>query len=138
MKLAKIIAWIGLLAMSVVLAYGFTVGNFVEDGKAILANPWGIVSLVDLYVGFVLFSLALGSLETVEKVDRVSVDVIVGYDAVDALKRIFPEHEVELREEEYGADVRFRCAVPEPSLDTFLQAVRDVSRGGARTERPEG
>ena len=35
MKLAKIIAWIGLLAMSVVLAYGFTVGNFVEDGKLI-------------------------------------------------------------------------------------------------------
>ena len=57
MKLAKIIAWIGLLAMSVVLAYGFTVGNFVDDGRAILANPWGIVSLVDLYVGFILFSI---------------------------------------------------------------------------------
>lgn len=56
MKLAKIIAWIGLLAMSAVLIYGFTAGNFNEDGSEILANPWGIVSLVDLYVGFVLFS----------------------------------------------------------------------------------
>jgi hypothetical protein len=57
MKIAKIIAWIGLLAMTSVLIYGFTAGNFVEDGRAILANPWGIVSLVDLYVGFSLFSI---------------------------------------------------------------------------------
>ncbi len=56
MKLAKIIAWIGLLAMSAVLVYGFTTGNFSEDGSEILANPWGVVSLVDLYVGFILFS----------------------------------------------------------------------------------
>ena len=56
MKIAKIIALLGLLAMSAVLVYGFTVGNFSTDGAEILANPWGIVSLVDLYVGFTLFS----------------------------------------------------------------------------------
>lgn len=56
MKIAKVIALLGLLAMSVVLFYGFTVGNFSEDGVKIIANPWGIVSLVDLYVGFALFS----------------------------------------------------------------------------------
>ena len=56
MKIAKVIAALGLLAMTVVLVYGFTVGNFSEDGAKILANPWGIVSLVDLYVGFTLFS----------------------------------------------------------------------------------
>jgi len=27
------------------------------DGAAVLANPWGIVSMVDLYVGFTLFSM---------------------------------------------------------------------------------
>ncbi len=56
MKIAKVIALLGLIAMSVVLIYGFTVGNFSEDGVKILSNPWGIVSLVDLYVGFALFS----------------------------------------------------------------------------------
>ncbi len=56
MKLAKAIALIGLLAMTVVLIYGFTIGNFSVDGAKIIANPWGIVSLVDLYVGFALFS----------------------------------------------------------------------------------
>lgn len=56
MKIAKVIAALGLLAMTVVLVYGFTVGNFSEDGAKIITNPWGIVSLVDLYVGFTLFS----------------------------------------------------------------------------------
>jgi hypothetical protein len=56
MKTAKIIAFLGVLAMTVVLVYGFTAGDFSVDGGAILRNPWGIVSLVDLYTGFTLFS----------------------------------------------------------------------------------
>jgi len=55
-KIAKAIALLGLLAMTAVLIYGFTAGNFAEEGKLLLSMPWGIVSLVDLYVGFVLFS----------------------------------------------------------------------------------
>jgi len=42
--------------MSGILVYGFTVGNFSGEGTRLLAMPWGIVSLVDLYVGFTLFS----------------------------------------------------------------------------------
>ena len=56
MKIAKIVALLGLLAMAAVLIYGFTVGDFAEEGKQLLSMPWGIVSLVDLYVGFTLFS----------------------------------------------------------------------------------
>jgi hypothetical protein len=56
MKLAKAIALLGLLAMTAVLIYGFTVGNFTQEGSQLLGMPWGIVSLVDLYVGFTLFS----------------------------------------------------------------------------------
>jgi hypothetical protein len=56
MRIAKIIAWIGLAAMTAVLVFGFTVGNFMEEGSRLLAMPWGIVSMVDLYVGFTLFS----------------------------------------------------------------------------------
>ena len=57
MKIAKIIAIAGLFAMIAVLANGFINGNFSQDGAALLANPWGIVSFVDLYVGFSLFSI---------------------------------------------------------------------------------
>jgi hypothetical protein len=56
MKIAKIISLIGILAMTGVLIYGFTIGDFGGEGSQLLAMPWGIVSLVDLYVGFTLFS----------------------------------------------------------------------------------
>jgi len=56
MKIAKGIALLGLLAMTGMLIYGFTVGDFSGEGGQLLSMPWGIVSLVDLYVGFVLFS----------------------------------------------------------------------------------
>ena len=56
MKVAKIISGLGILAMTAVLIYGFTVGDFGQDGSKLLQNPWGIVSMVDLYTGFILFS----------------------------------------------------------------------------------
>jgi hypothetical protein len=56
MKWAQAISLLGILAMTAVLIYGFTVGDFVADGRKLLQLPWGIVSLVDLYVGFTLFS----------------------------------------------------------------------------------
>jgi hypothetical protein len=56
MKLAKAISLIGLLAMTGIMIYGFTVGDFSGEGAKLVAMPWGVVSLVDLYVGFTLFS----------------------------------------------------------------------------------
>ena len=56
MKTAKTIAALGLLAMTAVLIYGFTAGDFFGEGGQLVRMPWGIVSLVDLYVGFTLFS----------------------------------------------------------------------------------
>ena len=56
MKIAKIISLLGVLAMTAVLVNGFTVGDFSGEGSQLLSMPWGIVSLVDLYTGFVLFS----------------------------------------------------------------------------------
>jgi len=56
MKTAKLISISGLLAMTAVLIYGFTVGDFSSEGSTLLKMPWGIVSLVDLYTGFMLFS----------------------------------------------------------------------------------
>jgi drug/metabolite transporter (DMT)-like permease len=57
MKAGKIITWIGLAAMTFGLLNGFINGDFLEDGSKLLSNPWGIMSMIDLYVGFTLFSL---------------------------------------------------------------------------------
>lgn len=59
MKVAKLLAWIGVIAMTVVLLNGFINGNFGQDGGELLANPWGIVSLIDLYVGLCFFPCGL-------------------------------------------------------------------------------
>lgn len=60
MKYAKIISFVGVVAMTIALINGFVNGNFFDDGSIIVNNPWGIVSLVDLYVGFGLFALWIG------------------------------------------------------------------------------
>jgi FtsH-binding integral membrane protein len=57
MRLAKTISLLGVVAMTVVLVYGFTIGDFTREGSQLIAMPWGIVSLVDLYTGFILFSV---------------------------------------------------------------------------------
>ena len=54
MKLAKLISALGVLAMTAVLIYGFTAGDFQSDGAQLLRNPWGVVSMVDLYTGRVI------------------------------------------------------------------------------------
>ena len=56
MRTAKIITLLGVLAMSLVLIFAFTAGDFATEGARLIGMPWGIVSLVDLYTGFTLFS----------------------------------------------------------------------------------
>jgi hypothetical protein len=56
MKIAKIISLLGVIAMTVALVNGFVNGDFSGEGGQLTSMPWGIVSLVDLYTGFVLFS----------------------------------------------------------------------------------
>lgn len=42
--------------MLIALVYGFSAGEFINDGRDLLSNPWGLVSLVDIYSGLLLFS----------------------------------------------------------------------------------
>jgi hypothetical protein len=57
MKIAKIISLLGVLLMGAAIANGFINGDFALEGGQLAAMPWGIVSLVDLYTGFTLFSM---------------------------------------------------------------------------------
>ncbi|GAB6106751.1 DUF1475 family protein [Fusibacter bizertensis] len=57
MRTSKIIAWVGFFAMTVGLINGFLNGDFFKDGGELFQNPWGVMSLIDLYVGFTLFSM---------------------------------------------------------------------------------
>jgi uncharacterized YigZ family protein len=79
---------------------------------------------------------ALESLPTVERVERVSVVVTVGYTEVDALRRLIAERGVVVEGEDYGAEARYRLAVPAPDLKAFGEALAELSQGRAVIERP--
>ena len=81
----------------------------------------------------------LASLPTVEKVDRERIAVRIGYAEVDALRRLLAAHEVLIEEEEYGADVRYRLAVPTSGRKGFEDALAELSQGRAIVEgEPDG
>ena len=57
MKIAKNIMWLGSLVMFIALINVFINGNLALDGPKIIGNAWGIVSLVDLFLGLILFAI---------------------------------------------------------------------------------
>lgn len=56
MKTFKFIYYLCALAMIISLGNVFINGNFPVEGSALLNNNWGIMSLVDLFAGIIIFS----------------------------------------------------------------------------------
>jgi predicted membrane protein len=56
MKIAKAYAVTGTLIMFLTLIYGFIIGDFFKEGSILFSLAWGKVSLIDVYIGFFLFS----------------------------------------------------------------------------------
>ena len=46
----------GAVVMATAIIYGLTVGDFVVEGKKLLDLSWGVISLIDIYIMFSLFS----------------------------------------------------------------------------------
>ncbi len=42
--------------MIMALAYGFYVGDLSKEGEQLMAMPWGIITIIDVYVGILFFS----------------------------------------------------------------------------------
>ena len=80
--------------------------------------------------------LALDLLPTEPKIDRVAVEIVIGYETVTELHRIMTDMEVVVESEDYGERVRFRCGVPAVGFETFSAAVADATNGtGSVTKR---
>ena len=56
MKIAKAFAVTGTIIMFITLVYGFIAGDFFKEGSILFSMAWGKVSLIDVYIGFFLFS----------------------------------------------------------------------------------
>jgi putative IMPACT (imprinted ancient) family translation regulator len=78
---------------------------------------------------------ALDDLPTEEKVRRIQAEVVVGYAAVDALRRVFDELEARTDEESYQAEVRYLVSLPESRLAELQEAVARLTSGEGRVRR---
>ena len=56
MRLIKLLAITGTCIMFLTLIYGFVRGDILKEGSILVSLAWGRVSLIDVYVGFFLFS----------------------------------------------------------------------------------
>jgi hypothetical protein len=56
MRTAKILAIGFTIVMFLTLLYGFIWGDFFKEGSILVSLAWGKVSLIDVYIGFFLFS----------------------------------------------------------------------------------
>ncbi len=79
---------------------------------------------------------ALASLATELRVERAPVLITVGYEDVEAVQRLIAERDILVEDEEYGAEVRYRCAAPASELDGFRRALADATRGAALVREP--
>lgn len=78
--------------------------------------------------------LVLESLPTVEKVERVTLRVVLTYAEVDGFRRLADEADVVIRDETYAADVTFLVGVPSSEREAFEAAVAELTQGRARVE----
>ena len=95
----------------------------------------GTGGLSRAYAGGV--KLVLDSLPTQEKVERVTLVVTVDYEVVTTLKRLLEEEESLVMKEEYGAEVRYRVAVPRERVEALTEALAGMTRGQAKVQRLE-
>ncbi len=57
MKNVRLFAWIGAVVMAAMIVFSLLTGDFAAEGSVLMGMVWGQMSLVDLYVGFLLFYL---------------------------------------------------------------------------------
>ena len=81
--------------------------------------------------------LALELLPTEEKVERVEVEVTIGYPDVDGAQRLIEELDLQVLDEAYGADVRYRLGVPVDDVGVLRRCVADLTRGAGTVEVPD-
>jgi putative IMPACT (imprinted ancient) family translation regulator len=87
----------------------------------------GTGGLVKAYSGGV--QLALTELPTLERVPKSRLEIVTDYSAITLFKRLLPQYEVEVLNEEFVADATFRLQLPSERLAEFIAAVTSLTNG---------
>ncbi|MGD2060528.1 MAG: DUF1475 family protein [Acidimicrobiia bacterium] len=64
MRLVRFLAVALTLVMAATVVYGLVSGDFGDEGAEILGLAWGRVTLIDLYVGLIVFGAWIAIRET--------------------------------------------------------------------------
>ena len=89
----------------------------------------GTGGLVRAYGGMV--KLGLETLPTREKITPVRLEVIIDYSSVTLFKRMLPDYEIKVLEENFGADAAFVVEMPKEHAESFSAAVVELTNGNA-------
>jgi hypothetical protein len=54
MVLVRVLTGLGTLVMAAAIVWGFATASFTEEGAALLDLAWGRVTLIDIYLAFLL------------------------------------------------------------------------------------
>lgn len=60
LRILLIVLAVGFAAM---IGWAINTGDFATEGNWLISNPWGIISLVDLYIGFLLSAVVIAAFE---------------------------------------------------------------------------
>ena len=87
----------------------------------------GVGGLVRAYSGGV--QLALATLPTIERVERVNLTVVLDYGAVNPILRLLPDYEPELHKQDYAADVTFNLRMPVENVESLVARLTEETNG---------
>ncbi len=59
----KIICALGFALLTAAIVWAFNLAPFWASVSQMVANPWGVVTLVDLYLGFLVFAIVVARFE---------------------------------------------------------------------------
>lgn len=63
MALFRIILVVLAIGFAALIAWAIINGDFAAEGSWLISNPWGIISLTDLYIGFILSAVVIAAYE---------------------------------------------------------------------------
>ena len=63
MQLSRILLALLALGFSALIIWAVLNGDFSQEGAWLISNPWGLVSLADLYIGFLLSAIVIAGFE---------------------------------------------------------------------------
>jgi len=112
----------------------------IGDISAVVTRYFGGIllgkgGLVRAYSGGV--KLALETLPLAQHVPTVELLVVIDYASVTPVQRLLPEFEVEMRGEEYGADVTYHLRLPEEHAPAWQQRLVELTNGQVLIEAIE-